>query len=357
VSAAFPGTRSWASVQRRPPVAVVAALVCFAGVAGLVLGSLVRSERPQRAPTAATPPAPIAHTGLSVQLPSGWARGDAAAIPGFKRPLGLRNEVEGLRAALELLPAASPSLMPAALGAGSPERVELRSGYEAWRYRSDGAGRVAFALPTTTGIATVACVGATDVARRCQRLASSVVVPDSRPLDLSRRAALFSRLPELVPGLNAERARGLDALRSATRATAQAAAADRLARAHKVAAAALAPLATPGEKLPATLAAAARAYATLAGAARERVPGPYTDAARAVTGAEADLRRAMTEVAAAAQAASRDVSTRPVFEPDALAPVSAEPAGADLTLPLLGLLTLVAGFLCWRAVREARPRA
>jgi hypothetical protein len=283
----------------------------------------------------------------------------------------VRREREGLRAALELLPAASPSLIPAALGAGSPERVELRSGYDAWRYGSNGSGRVAFALPTTAGIATVACLGRGGVARRCQRLASSVVVPDSRPLELSRRAALFSRLPKLVPRLDAARAKGLDDLRSATRAAAQVAAAERLARAHKAAGEALAPLGSTSEKLPTALAATAGAYATLASAARERVPGPYADAGRAVRGAEADLRRAMTEVAAAAQAASRDVSTRAVAEPAAVVqsasrdaptrparkrdtgppPATTAPPPTDLTLPLLGLLALLAGFLSWRVVR------
>ena len=206
MSAAFAGAEAPASVQARLPVAAVSALVVFAGIAGLVLGGLLRSEPPQRTGPA-TAPAPIAHAGLSVQLPSGWARGNAAGIPGFKRPLGVRSERQGLRAALELLPAASPLLIPAALGAGSPERVELRSGYDAWRYGSNGSGRVAFALPTTAGIATVACLGRGGVARRCQRLASSVVVPDSRPLELSRRAALFSRLPKLVPRLDAARAK------------------------------------------------------------------------------------------------------------------------------------------------------
>jgi hypothetical protein len=34
-----------------------------------------------------------------------------------------------------------------------------------------------------------------------------------------------------------------------------------------------------------------------------------------------------------------------------VAPATAQPAGTDLTLPLLGLLALLAGFLAWRAVR------
>ena len=78
---------------------------------------------------------------MRLQVPSGWARGDAAAVPGFDRPLGLRNTSEALRASVEQLPATSPTLLPAAFlqtlksAPERPDMVRLASGRDAWRYR------------------------------------------------------------------------------------------------------------------------------------------------------------------------------------------------------------------------------
>ncbi len=64
-----------------------------------------------------------------------------------------------------LLPADSPTLLPKALSANAwqPETVRLRSGYEVWRYRVEtlaGSAGFVYAAPTTGGVATVACLGA-----------------------------------------------------------------------------------------------------------------------------------------------------------------------------------------------------
>jgi hypothetical protein len=67
-------------------------------------------------------------------------------------------------------------------------------------------------------------------------------VPDSRPLEPGTTAAFYSRLPAAVNDLDAARTKGMRELAAAKRSTGQAAAADGLARAHKAAGAALAPL-------------------------------------------------------------------------------------------------------------------
>jgi hypothetical protein len=379
VSSAFGAARP---VRRgKLPVATaVCVLVVAVAIAGLLLDGSFGGGGDGSAVRPPTAPQTIAHEGLRVQVPSGWARGDAATVPGFSRPLGLRNAGERLRATFERLPATSATLLPAAFVMtlkGAPERpdvVRLASGRQAWRYRfaqDDGSVTVLYAVPTTGGVVTVACmspIGA-GVPRGCEALASAITVPGSRPLEPGPRAAFYSRLPAAVSDLDVARAKGVRELSAATRSTGQAAAADGLARAHVAAGAALAPLTAEGDGLPATtvgaLSATAAAYAALASAARARSPRAYADAGRAVTGANADLRRTMTKVAAAASAASRTAiqaaSTRPAAatrpaKAKAKTPARTKPAAStsqsiDLQLPLAVLLGVFAIFL---AVRETR---
>ena len=78
---------------------------------------------------------------MRLQVPSGWARTDVTTVPGFSRPLALRNSDDGLRARVERLPATSATLLPAAFVktlASAPDRptvVRLSGGRQAWRYR------------------------------------------------------------------------------------------------------------------------------------------------------------------------------------------------------------------------------
>jgi hypothetical protein len=299
------------------PVAGVCVAVVVAAIAGLLVGGSLGGGAPAVRP--ATAPQPIAHAGLRVQIPSGWARADVTSAPGFVHPLGLQNSDAGLRASVERLPATSATLLPPAFLHsldGAPDRpavVTLGAGRQAWRYRipgQDSSMTIVYAAPTTSGIATIACTSPLDasVPRACDALARTVTVPGSRALEPSTSAAFFTRLPTAVTDLDAARAKGSEELSVAALPADQALAADGLARAHKAAGAALAPLITKGDGLPSAtvgaLTATATAYTALAGAARDRAPQPYADARRAVTGADADLRRTMTKVAAASSAAT-----------------------------------------------------
>lgn len=359
------------------PVTTVSVLVVAAAIAGLLLGRSFGGGDDPPAVGPATAPQPIAHDGLRLQVPSGWARGDAAAVPGFSRPLGLRNAGEGLRAAVERLPATSATLLPLAFvrtlktAPERPDVIRLASGQQAWRYRfpqNDGSVLVLYAAPTTSGVAAVACVRPSDagVLRGCDALATAVAVPGSRPLEPGTSAAFFSRLPATVSNLDAARTKGARELSAATSSTGQAAAAAWLARAHRAAGADLAPLTAEGDGLPTAavgaLTATATAYATLASAARARVPQPYAGASRAVTGADADLRRAMTKVAAAASAASRtatQAASTPVRKPAARTKPSTVRApspgdgegGFALPWPVLALLGLVVAWLALTRIR------
>jgi hypothetical protein len=330
---------------RRLPLAMAAVPVVVAAFGGLLLAKAVDAGN-----SAAVHPGPapraLAHDGLRVQLPAGWAPARAAAVPGFSRPLGLGNPREQLSAVVERLPATSPTLLPAALvhaeaAAGArPELVGLAQGQRGWRYRfvhADGSVRIVVAAPTTAGVATVACLSRahSGVPPGCQALASAITVPRSRPLPPGASAAFLSRLPAAVSDLEAARATGVKALSSATRPAGQARDAATLARAHAAAAAMLAPLAAPGDAVSAqtvvALSATATAYASLAGAARAGSGRRYAGASRAIRTAEPNLHRAVAAAAAAANAAS----SAPVRRP-------ARDAGTSLLVPLLGLLAAAA---------------
>ena len=178
------------------PLAAVAAVVVAGAIGGLLVGGSLSGGGSSPAPRA-TPAQSIAHDGVRLQVPSGWARTDVTTAPGFSRPLALRNSDDGLRATVERLPATSATLLPAAflrtLGSapGQPEVVRLSGGRQAWRYRfpaTDGSMTLMYAAPTTSGVATVACTA---------------------PLDSKRPARLHrARRRRHGPGRTAARARG-----------------------------------------------------------------------------------------------------------------------------------------------------
>ena len=308
-------------VRHTLPVALVALFVVAAAVTGLLLARAISDgDGDAGSVLPAATPLTIVHDGLRLQVPSGWAPGEPAMVPGFSRPLFLNNAHERLSGVVERLPATSTTLLPLAFDQALPaarerrESVRLASGQRAWRYRvsqADGLPIVVYAAPTTSGVATVACMRSTEggVPRGCDALANALTVPGSLPLDPGASAAFFSRLPATVEQLEAARSTGMRELSAAKRAAEQAAAADGLVRAHKAASTALAPLAAADAGLPAKLVGAlnatAAAYARLAGAAHARSPQRYDDAGRAVASADAGLRRTLSRAAAAANIASR----------------------------------------------------
>jgi len=306
--------------RRGVMVATVGQLVLAAAVIGVLLGrGFVGGDgAPAARPAAA--PLTIAHGGLRLEVPSGWARGQAPAVPGFSRPLSLKNGRERLTAVVERLPASSATLLPVAFEQARPtagerrEVVRLAPGQPAWRYRvahDNGSATVVYAAPTTSGVATVACVvpAGAGVPRGCELLAKAITVPGSVPLELGPSVAFYTRLPTVARELEVARSIGMRDLAAARSATAQAAAADGLVRTHEQALAALAPLTGTRADLPTDtvrgLDAIADAYATLAVAARARSSQRYNAAGRRVAAADADLRLTLAKAAAASEAARR----------------------------------------------------
>jgi len=197
-------TSSRLAVRSRPraqvPLLRIGLLAVAAVIAGALIGTVFHSEPPQRVEKSV----PVSGAGVGLLPPAGWAQGGAVALPGFKRALWLRNAGEGLRAGVALLPADSPTLLPKALSANAwqPETLRPRSGYEVWRYRVEtlaGSAGYVYTAPTTGGVATLACLGAS-VPKRCDALVSSMVVPGTRRLELSDRAALPVRGSARVGG-------------------------------------------------------------------------------------------------------------------------------------------------------------
>ena len=334
----------------------VVALVAVAAISGLVLGGALKAA--PRQPGASEL---LSGAGIRVRLPAGWEQGGAPVVAGLDRALSVHAPSTGVRAAIGLLPAASPTLLPTALRhtGAAPATVRLASGYAAWRYQHSGL--LVYATPTTKGVATVACRGTASGV--CERLASSITVPGARRLEIGRRAGFFSGLAPVVSTLAARRSTGARNLDAATSPTEQALAAAALARAHAAAASRLDALAGPGDRLPAAtiddLTALASAYTALARAARNRIPRPYAKAGRAVARADAELRRTLATVTAAVNAATAAAPARPAARPPrrpatATTPAAARaPSGAiDLTFPLLALFAAAAIAVGWRVARE-----
>jgi hypothetical protein len=355
-------------VERRPssqrvPIVVAAVLAAATAIAGVAVARSIEADRREPAPATAPSRPAVDHGGLHVRLPAGWARGDAPAITGFRRPLELANADARLVAVAERLPATSATLLPLAFeqGAGPTPRqrlVLLEPGRRAVRYRFPGEGgtvTVVLAAATTRGVTTVACRGmAGDVATgACEALASATTVPGSRPLEPGRTAAFLSRLPATVADLEAARAAGMRAQAAASGPRKQIAAAAALASAHRAAAVTLAPIGTAGDPVPTrtveALSSTSNAYSALASAVRAGSGRGYVRAARAVRSSDAKLRRALRGAAAAANTASSLPARRVPRAVD---------QGTDLTVPLLGLMgasvVLLAALGAAREVRHAR---
>ena len=197
-----------------------------------------RPRARRRAPERAARPG---HAGRAAvggrRAPAGARAGGLAATPrsspASTARCGCRTD-ERLRAAVALLPAGSPTLLPAAFApwAANRETVRLRSGYDAWRYRySVPTAPVRSSTPRRPRPGSPRSPAWARPTAACDALASAVVVPDARRLELGKRAAFFSGLPPVLPTSRppvpraSERSRGDHTHRSGARRR-------RTARAH-----------------------------------------------------------------------------------------------------------------------------
>jgi hypothetical protein len=280
--------------------------VAFAGVVALVAlrGGDSKRERPVMQP-ASTNGGPFAFTVLP-----GWRAIERfEPVPGmpFEHPLVFEEQVSKMRLIAGLLPATSPTLLPAEFvkqlraPPDRPLRVRLDQGVLAYYYPrlepADASGALdVYVVPTTSGIATMACTadkGVISTYDDCWRTVASVALRKVSSLRLGPDAAFRQRLPGAIAMVDAARDRAREPL--ATRIPGQQAkgAAD-VGLGYEAAAASLAPLvpASPAEPKAAVqaLADAGAAYHSVAEALQRGDPAAFERGRDVVHAREHELK-------------------------------------------------------------------
>ncbi len=291
-----------AANRRYVPVLIFAAVIAL--VAGLLLGGGSSSSGTAFTDSASAGP-------VELSFPSSWQRlAGAPTIPGlaFAQPLALASGSaanayggsSGQRLLAGEVPASGPSLLPAAVTAAlsgtlpHPQPVRLGA-LEAYRYSGLSLHGLAqpltlYAVPTSGGVVTIACVGsaAASSGSQCAQIAATLKLNGTTAFGLAPSTqyatALAGAFGALHSALNTASAR----LHTASSAAAQAAAATQLAAAYTAASRALARLSLSpavqsiNANLAASLAALSRDYAALATAARAGNEAAYARAERAI---------------------------------------------------------------------------
>jgi hypothetical protein len=223
---------------------LIAAAVAITAV-GLVL--VLRPSRDDGAGGSAlrqpTPGPQLLATGpLSVRLPAGWSRTSRpGSIPGLELEHAAGARGDGGSLLVGLAPDVTSALLSRAFlrtvapsgKAPTPANVNLGEGAQtAYRYAGLAPAGLArtvtvFALPTTAGVATVACVSPPQDASRfratCGRIADSLGVRGARTFAVGPDAQLADRISRTVGALDQASSR-LSSARTASRQTSVAAA-------------------------------------------------------------------------------------------------------------------------------------
>ena len=313
-----PPARGESRSQPRPALAVagVVAVAVVAIAAGLLIGN-----RKTASPAAAgAAPALVSSAGndvLDLSFPDTWRRASRPpAIEGLDlaRPVALSAGAGGGGVVAGRSAATGPTLLPAAFVkrlAGRPAADRVRLGaLQALRYRGlrpGGAGPAltVFAVPTSRGVATVACLAPPASAAAavfqadCQRVAASLKLSGPRAFGLGPQADYARGADRAITALAAARLRDRRALAGARTQGGQGRLAAALATAHDRALRALSGLAiSPADaEAHASLVAAIRrardGYARMSRAARHHDAKGFAAGERAVRGGDAGLRTAL----------------------------------------------------------------
>jgi hypothetical protein len=225
-------------------IAVIAVVAVVAGGGG--------DAKTAAAPTAAKPKAataaaavPVSGSGIALKVPAGWSDGgDALAVPGLADsavtvggPKGAAiafGKADGSAANSTLLP---DGLRTADVPAGKP--VDLADGVQALQYENiaigDKTGSV-FAVPTTGGVATLACVAP---AATCQTIASSMQITEGKAFPVGPDEAYSGDVERTLGRLEKQEKAAAAELNKAGKRTSQVAATSKLASAYSGAAGSL----------------------------------------------------------------------------------------------------------------------
>jgi hypothetical protein len=287
----------------------VGALALLLG--GFLLGRLAHGE-PAAGPTGVAIAGPIA---LSFPTDD-WQATQPLEIAGLALtgPVGLTsvkgNDPGSLVAGIgrqargaRLLPPAFVQLLQR-----TPHREAVRLGplagfrYRDLRHRRVPGSLTVYAVPTTAGVATIACVAPqadAEVLARCESVVSTLDLRGAEALPLGPNQRYAAAVNTALTSLVTQRGEGRRALREAKTPAAQARAAEQLAAAYRAAVAGLGG-ASPGpieepyhRSIVAALGRAAEGYSALAAAARDRQRLAYDRSAALVERAEDSLDRAV----------------------------------------------------------------
>ncbi len=218
--------------------------------------------------------------------------------------------------------ATGPSLLPSAFAVDltstlpRPEAVRLGA-VQAYRYsglsvRGLNGPLTLYAVPTSGGVVTIACVGATASApaSQCAQIAATLKLSGATAFGLAPSASYAATLGRTFATLHSAVSAGEARLHSASSAAAQAAAAAQLAGAYAVASHAVGGLsvspavAGANATLSRSLAAVGRGYTALAAAARSEDGAAYARARAAILSARANVAKALAAVSQAGYAVS-----------------------------------------------------
>ena len=305
------------AAQRRLVAAGAVAMLLFA--VAFLAGRSGGVDAQDPPPPRAAPPPALASSASSgaveLRFPSGWRRtASPPRIPG----LAIDDQVAltgptGARVVAGRTRATGPALLPATLleRLADPPRRDDRvrlGGLTAYRYKGidvRGLDRplTLLVVPTTAGVATVACLGAVGgsrIADACERIAGSIGLVRGRPIALGPDRIYAKRLNRATARLNRSRSslgrqlararsRSGQARRAGDLAAAYAAASRSIDRAGR----SVGPAARPGhDAVVGAVSRGERAYRSLAAAARHGQARRYRAARR-------DVARADRAVAAA----------------------------------------------------------
>lgn len=321
------GAGAAAPLRRYAPAIVLAAVLALA--AGLLLGGSSGSSGPAFSNSASA-------GYVELSFPAGWQRLESVpTVPGlsFSQPLALTagtateasgdySAASGQRLLAGEVDASGPSLLPAtltaALSGALPRPAPVRLGtYEAYRYSGLSLHGLAlpltlYAVPTTGGVVTIACLGsaAAGSGSQCAQIAATLKLNGTTAFGLAPSPRYAAAVGAAFGTLNGAVHAGTARLRAASSAAAQAAAAAQLATAYATASRALARLSvspavrSANADLAASLGTLGRDYAALAAAARAGGEVAYTRAEHAIVGDGARTTNALAALRQAGYAVS-----------------------------------------------------
>ena len=197
------------TVQRRHPASLVLfGLPLVAALLGVVLalafGKPAADKPHAAAPLAATAGAVVSAGALRVTLPEGWTPARTGPkIPGFDGAHAAFARSYDSDVAIALLPARSPSLLPPALDvatnpASARPRIQRSGAVSAYDYVRPAKGQRVLdivVVPTTLGVATIACSSAVVAPDECAQALHGLRLAGGSFLPLSTDVRLPGRPP------------------------------------------------------------------------------------------------------------------------------------------------------------------